>query len=108
VTETIDTAVDPAFPEILAEVVDAIKELDVPEAEIKDDFDPRFADLADMMGMTATVAALTGELKYSHVVSLSFFEAVSEEDPAERRAHLLNLAALTVEWVKAIDDNAGK
>jgi hypothetical protein len=103
VTETVDTAVSPDLPEILSQVVDAMKYLDTPSSSVKDAADPRFADLADAMVEMSLIASMTGQLEYGHVVSLAFFTAVSEEDPAERREALLKLAAVVVEWIRAID-----
>jgi hypothetical protein len=108
VTETTDTAVHPDIPEILSEVVDSIKYLDVPSSEIKDAADPRFADLADAMTEMSLLAGLMGQLEFGHVVSLAFFQAIAEEDPAERRKELVKLAAVVVEWIRAIDERSGK
>ena len=101
-------AVHPDVPEILAQVVDAMKYLDTPSSSVKDAADPRFAALADAMVEMSLIASMTGQLEYGHVVSLAFFTAISEEDPTQRREGLLKLAALTVEWIRAIDERSGK
>lgn len=47
--------------------------------------------------------ARDGDLTYSDILWEEFAEAMEESDPARLRAELLQVAAVAVQWVEAID-----
>lgn len=94
------------LPEILAEISDEMVRLEIPADDLLDTAgDPRFADLAESMAVTALVASVKEKLAFSHVVSLTFFQALAQEDSEDRREELVKLAALVVAWINKIDNS---
>lgn len=49
-----------------------------------------------------------GDGTWMHVLIEEVFEALAEEDPVKLRAELVQVAAVAVAWVAAIDRRAGK
>jgi hypothetical protein len=52
-------------------------------------------------------AAKAGSLEYLDILLEEVAEACSEEDPARLRAELIQVAAVAVAWVEAIDRRGG-
>jgi hypothetical protein len=48
-------------------------------------------------------AARDGRLTFRHIIREEFDEAIAEDDPALLRAELIQVAAVAVKWVEAID-----
>lgn len=51
----------------------------------------------------AALAAEHGGLTWRHILAEEMFEALAESDPAKLRAELVQVAAVAVQWVEAID-----
>lgn len=50
--------------------------------------------------------AATGSLAWRHILEEEVAEALAETDPAALRAELLQVAAVAVQWIEAIDRRA--
>ena len=48
-------------------------------------------------------AMKAGELTYGHILQEEYMEALAERDPAAIRRELIQVAAVAVAWVEAID-----
>lgn len=48
-------------------------------------------------------AAADGTLTWAHVLREEVYEALAEHDPAKLRAELVQVAAVAVAWIEAID-----
>lgn len=48
-------------------------------------------------------AALAGRLTWRHILREEVAEACAEDDPAKLRAELVQVAAVAVKWIEAID-----
>jgi hypothetical protein len=53
-------------------------------------------------------AAASGTLTFAHILAEEFWEAMCEEAPKRLRAELIQLAAVAVQFVEAIDRRRGK
>jgi hypothetical protein len=53
-------------------------------------------------------AARENRLTYAHVLEEEFYEVLCEEDLDSLRTELVQLAAVAVQWVEAIDRRRGK
>lgn len=53
-------------------------------------------------------ALKAGELTYKNILDEEFWEAMCETDPAKLRAELVQVAAVAVAWIEAIDRRGGK
>jgi len=47
-----------------------------------------------------------GTLTFSHILAEEFHEAMCETDPARLREELIQVAAVAVKWIEAIDSRA--
>ena len=47
--------------------------------------------------------AQIGQCTWLHILREEVFEAFAEDDPAKLRAELIQVAAVAVQWVEAID-----
>lgn len=54
-----------------------------------------------------TLKARRGRLTWADVLREEFYEAVSETDPTRLRAELIQVAAVSVAWIAAIDRRMG-
>jgi len=65
--------------------------------------------LEEMAALKAEVNRLmqAGEQTWAMILSEEHFEAITEPDPQKRRAELLQVAAVAIRWVEAIDRAAG-
>jgi hypothetical protein len=54
------------------------------------------------------LAAANGTLTWRHVIQEEFFEALAEEDPDKLRTELIQVAAVAMTWVEAIDRRKAK
>ena len=61
------------------------------------------AVLADEARMACQLAAAGGFVTFRHILEEEVFEAFAEEDPARLRAELVQVAAVAVQWIAAID-----
>ncbi len=50
--------------------------------------------------------AAAGTLTWFHILREEYAEAMAEDDPAKLRAELIQVAAVAVQWVAAIDRRA--
>lgn len=57
----------------------------------------------DMARFNCDHAARHGELTWLYILNEEMLEAFAEEDPAKLRAELIQVAAVAVAWVEAID-----
>lgn len=62
-----------------------------------------FSALADSWRNAADEAAENGELTWTQILSEEFYEALAEEDPIKLRGELIQVAAVAVAWIEAID-----
>lgn len=53
-------------------------------------------------------ATASGELTFAHIAIEELCEAVAAPDDVARRAELVQLAAVCVQWIEAIDRRAAK
>ncbi|MFD3929711.1 hypothetical protein [Streptomyces sp. NPDC058614] len=67
---------------------------------------PGDTDSADMARRHCQQAADGGTLAWRHIMTEEWTEARAESDPAKLRAELLQVAAVAVAWVEAIDRRA--
>lgn len=51
------------------------------------------------------MAATSGRLSWRHILREEFHEALNESDPVLLRAELVQVAAVAVKWIDAIDRN---
>lgn len=58
---------------------------------------------ADYKRDRADVAARFGWLTWRHILDEEVFEAFAETDPEKLRAELIQVAAVAVAWIEAID-----
>ena len=58
---------------------------------------------AQQLGFITDHAAEQGTVTYLHILREEVFEAFAEDDPAKLRAELIQVAAVAVQWVEAID-----
>lgn len=59
--------------------------------------------LADIARNRANRRAAAGTVTYADILLEETFEALAEDDPAKLRAELIQLAAVAVQWIQAID-----
>lgn len=79
-----------------------------PDLDIVDDIGhfPRNgnASLAeDAKDRTAALSRVPGRVTYAHILTEEWAEAMAEDDAAKLRAELVQVAAVAVAWVEAID-----
>lgn len=61
------------------------------------------AFLADRARRACQKAAAEGKVTWRHIFDEEWAEAFAEEDPAKLRAELVQVAAVAVAWIEAID-----
>lgn len=49
-----------------------------------------------------------GSITFEHILTEEWAEAVAEEDPVALRAELVQLAAVAVQWIEKLDEEAGE
>src|SRR5512139_2922113 len=76
--------------------------------DLPDGCDPGFAAEADQAKETARTAWTAGELSWRHVLVEEVFEALAEDAPGRLRAELVQVAAVAVKWIEALDRRAGR
>ena len=59
--------------------------------------------LANMARRKADAHAEAGDLTWGHILEEEFWEALAESDPVRLREELIQVAAVAVAWVEAID-----
>ncbi|MEU3729977.1 hypothetical protein AB0E81_11290 [Streptomyces sp. NPDC033538] len=64
---------------------------------------PAAESLANLYRDTCDAAFAAGEGTFRHVFLEEVFEAMAESDPANLRAELLQVVAVGVKWIEAID-----
>lgn len=64
------------------------------------------ADVADAARDRVEALAAVNRCTYAHILAEEFFEALAEDDPRGVRAELIQVAAVAVAWVEAIDRRA--
>ena len=65
--------------------------------------DPIVGLLADRARGLTTSAAEQGSLTWRHILREEYAEAAAEADPAKLRAELVQVAAVAVAWIEALD-----
>jgi hypothetical protein len=63
----------------------------------------RFAQYRDEFRRAVNAAAENGTSDWTGIFLEEVYEAVSESDPAKIRAELVQVAAVAIQWVEAID-----
>ncbi|MBF8186936.1 NUDIX domain-containing protein [Nonomuraea sp. K274] len=58
---------------------------------------------ADLARLETETAAANGVLTWRHILAEEVFEAFAESDPGSLRAELIQVAAVAVKWVQALD-----
>jgi hypothetical protein len=48
-----------------------------------------------------------GSITFQHILTEEWAEAIAEDDPAKLRAELVQVAAVAVQWIEAIDRRTG-
>lgn len=64
---------------------------------------PHFAFVAEEMRKSCANAFSRGVGTWMDILTEEFYEALAEEDPEALRAELIQVAAVAVAWVEAID-----
>lgn len=64
---------------------------------------PQWTSLAQTARQECDQASETGQLSWRHVLVEEVAEALAEHDPAELRRELVQVAAVAVQWIQAID-----
>lgn len=67
-----------------------------------------FKITADAMRSVADYHAKTETLTWRHILEEEFYEALAETDPVKLRAELVQVAAVAVAWIEAIDRRGGR
>lgn len=62
-----------------------------------------FAELAKEAKLRCDTAAKFGTLTWEHILTEEYLEALAESDPKRLRAELIQVAAVAVSWIEAID-----
>lgn len=62
-----------------------------------------FGAMAERKRDDADTAAAKGFLTWRHILAEEVYEALAETDPAKLREELIQVAAVAVSWVEAID-----
>jgi len=63
-------------------------------------------DLSFSATRATDVAAAFGRVSWADILLEEVFEALAEDDPAALRVELIQVAAVAVQWVEAIDRKA--
>lgn len=58
---------------------------------------------AERLSLLTNCATQVGHVTWLHILREEVFEAFAESDPAKLRAELIQVAAVAVQWVEAID-----
>lgn len=58
---------------------------------------------ADLARHMCQVAAHHGSVTWHHILAEEFTEGMAEDDPAKLRAELVQVAAVAIAWIEAID-----
>lgn len=70
---------------------------------IPDGTGPQWTSLAETARRECEHASETGRLSWRHVLVEEVAEALAENDPARLRYELVQVAAVAVQWIQAID-----
>ncbi|MGH3240885.1 MAG: hypothetical protein ACRDNL_10910, partial [Spirillospora sp.] len=63
-------------------------------------------EAADDARRATNAAAKRGDLTWKHVLTAEVFEAFAEDDPEELRGELVQVVAVALEWIDALDRRA--
>ncbi|MEU8176501.1 hypothetical protein AB0C14_26820 [Microbispora hainanensis] len=74
--------------------------------EHPDGTEPAYAREADLAKRAVADAAAEGRLTWRHILHEEVLEAFAEDDPDRLRTELIQVAAVAVKWVQAIDRRA--
>ena len=74
----------------------------LPYADVTVQFD-EMADWAKDRTDAASHSQGDGTVTFEHILTEEWAEAIAEHDPAKLRAELIQVAAVAVQWVEAID-----
>lgn len=66
-------------------------------------FHRHISGVADRYRSECDAAARAGKVTFRHIFLEEVFEAMAEHDPGQLRAELVQVAAVAVAWVEAID-----
>jgi hypothetical protein len=64
---------------------------------------PHSRAAADNARANCQMAASTGEVTWTHILTEEFFEAMAESDPVKLRAELVQSAAVIAAWIADLD-----
>ncbi len=65
--------------------------------------DPRFAHMAEMAKLACDMETQNGSVTWHHILTEEVLEAFAERDSEKLRAELVQVAAVAVSWIEAID-----
>jgi hypothetical protein len=68
-----------------------------------DDTGPQWTSLAEAARRECEHASETGRLSWRHVLVEEVAEALAEDEPTRLRRELVQVAAVAVQWIQAID-----
>ncbi|MEU6432249.1 hypothetical protein ABZ860_40630 [Microbispora sp. NPDC046973] len=67
---------------------------------------PAYTSEADLAKQAVADAAAEGRLTWRHILHEEVLEAFAEDDPDRLRCELIQVAAVAVKWVQALDRRA--
>lgn len=70
---------------------------------IPDGTGPQWTSLADQARRECEHASKTGRLSWRHLLVEEVAEALAEDEPARLRRELVQVAAVAVQWIQALD-----
>ncbi len=76
------------------------------QSNLPDGTGPQWADDADTARRLCDLAMRGGYVKWRHILREEVAEAFAESDPDRLRAELVQVAAVCVQWIEAIDRRA--
>lgn len=62
-----------------------------------------YGDVANMARTMTNAAAIGGAATWRHIIMEELYEALAAVDPVRLRAELVQVAAVAVSWIEAID-----
>lgn len=69
---------------------------------------PSAQNMADTVRRLCQQAASEGTATWRHILTEETYEALAEDDPTQLRAELLQVAAVAVAWIEALDRRAAE
>lgn len=105
-----ETALSRGYKQVLEEVLNERNrqrflwgKQDHPNGTGPTGFHKHVAGVATRYKMDCEIATANGSLTFRHILLEEVFEAMAEEDPQALRDELVQVAAVAVQWIEAID-----